>query len=364
MRILDKWRRLPSPDPTFHTLDILRGLAALWIALFHSMPDYAYTLGASSTGDFLFGMIMNSRGVDMFFVISGYCIASSGFRHSNSPLGFLKQRVRRIYPTYWMSIVFGAIVVSLITLSGYGNTASFPSLPGILVSLPLLFANQIEFNGAYWSLVHEVHFYFVAFLALAVFRRHFIFALDIVLIVWITLAFLRINVDTAPSWSPILLTQSTFFTFYCGCLVFRVIRDINRPLVLYHLMMLGVCFSSMPHNPFVVSLTLFLFALRVFDGKILSTRGLIPLYFLGQISYSLYVTHIQVGPRIMGFLSRMIPLDNSSVWMLLIFVAMPTTIGVAYLFYLYFERPFVSRFALQKDSGRRAVAAGDPPCQR
>jgi peptidoglycan/LPS O-acetylase OafA/YrhL len=57
-------------------------------------------------------------------------------------------------------------------------------------------------------------------------------------------------------------------------------------------MMLGVCFSSMPHNPFVVSLTLFLFALRVFDGKILSTRGLIPLYFLGQISYSLYVTHI------------------------------------------------------------------------
>jgi len=129
-------------------------------------------------------------------------------------------------------------------------------------------------------------------------------------------------------------------------------------------MMLGVCFSSMPHNPFVVSLTLFLFVLRVFDGKILSTRGLIPLYFLGQISYSLYVTHIQVGPRIMGFLSRMIPLDNSSVWMLLVFVAMPPTIGVAYLFYLYFERPFVSRFALQKDSGRRAVATGDPQCQR
>jgi hypothetical protein len=62
-----------------------------------------------------------------------------------------------------MSIVFGAIVVSLITLSGYGNTASFPSLRRILVSLPLLFANQIVFNGAYWSLVHEVHFYFVGF---------------------------------------------------------------------------------------------------------------------------------------------------------------------------------------------------------
>ena len=65
-RLLDRWLSLPSPSLRFHSLDILRGLAALWVALFHTLPDYAYSRGTSTIGDFLFEVIRNCRGVEMF----------------------------------------------------------------------------------------------------------------------------------------------------------------------------------------------------------------------------------------------------------------------------------------------------------
>ena len=227
-RILDRWLSLPSPGLTFHSLDILRGLAALWVALFHSMPDYAYTEGTSSIGDCLFKAIMNTRGVDMFFVISGYCISGSALKNSESPQNFLEKRIRRIYPTYWISIVFGAVIVSLITLSGLGKSADWPVFSEILVSLPLLVENQIGFNGVYWSLVHEVHFYLIAYIALAFFRKHFMFVFDAVLLVWIASGFLEMNPASVPVLGAVSLTRHTFFTFYCGSLVFRTIHDVRQ----------------------------------------------------------------------------------------------------------------------------------------
>lgn len=142
-QLCSKWLSLPSPALRFHSIDILRGLAALWVALFHSLPTYAYTYGTSRIGDYVVDMIVNCRGVEMFFVISGYCISCSAFKNRESPVIFLKQRIRRIYPTYWWSVIFGALVVSSIAWSGYGESADWPHLPSILISLPLLANNQI-----------------------------------------------------------------------------------------------------------------------------------------------------------------------------------------------------------------------------
>lgn len=257
-----------------------------------------------------------------------------------------------------MSILFGAAVVSLITMSGYGETADWPDFPNILVSLPLLAQNQLAFNGVYWSLVHEVHFYLIALAALVVFRRHFTVLFDAVFILWITFFQFGISPDSVLALRMVSFTQYTFFSFYCGCLVFRTMHDINKPILFYHLLMFALYFSLWPNSTFTLQLVILLFILRLFDGKIAAFKPLAPLFFLGQVSYSLYLTHIQIGPRIMGLLSRILPMSNSLIWAFLVLVAMPATLGVAYLFYTYFERPFVNRAS---GASERAGVGKDHP---
>lgn len=58
---------------TYHLLDASRGFAALWVVMLHvsllGLPQPIYEFSS-------FGLL----GVQMFFVISGYCIANAALR--------------------------------------------------------------------------------------------------------------------------------------------------------------------------------------------------------------------------------------------------------------------------------------------
>lgn len=95
--------------PPYRMLDAWRGVAALWVVLLHvrlettPAPLYLFSAGGH-------------LGVPMFFVISGYCIASAATRSLNSPRPvrhFLTARVRRIYPPYFLASLV-AIALSLL----------------------------------------------------------------------------------------------------------------------------------------------------------------------------------------------------------------------------------------------------------
>ena len=81
----------------FDLLDAFRGLAALAVVIHHVI--------GSQNHSFQFGQ----PAVMVFFVISGYCIASAADACQRRGLGFLQfmwRRVRRIYPPYLLSLVF------------------------------------------------------------------------------------------------------------------------------------------------------------------------------------------------------------------------------------------------------------------
>ena len=84
-------------------LDVVRGSSVLLVVLFHLrylVMESAPILAAFSRYGYL--------GVAIFFVVSGYVItlsAESNLASGKSPLDFLRNRLRRVYPVYWVSIL-------------------------------------------------------------------------------------------------------------------------------------------------------------------------------------------------------------------------------------------------------------------
>jgi sugar transferase EpsL len=127
----------------FESLQILRGIAASIVVIFHEF---------GATGLFQYGVY----GVDLFFVLSGFIIlyihhADIGVKKALRP--FLIKRIIRIFPTYWL-VTFAYIV--LVTL--FGHTISITYM---LKSLFLLPQDILPVVGVAWTLQYEFLFYMI-----------------------------------------------------------------------------------------------------------------------------------------------------------------------------------------------------------
>lgn len=151
-----------TATPRVHVLDGLRGLAVAIIVVYH-LHEYIPQLWPGRTA---FGETGRTAhvlgflwiGVDLFYVLSGFFIGSAVLRPVVwNPLAFLKSRLTRILPAYYISIV-----VTLVLL----DPGMVSSLVGwIHISMHLLMLHNLQewtmfsINGPYWTLGVEFAFY-------------------------------------------------------------------------------------------------------------------------------------------------------------------------------------------------------------
>ena len=147
----------------------LRGIAALLVVFVHFPTPLARFCG--------------SIGVDIFFFISGFIIFisidKSGYH--NKPFTFLKKRLLRIIPLYFL--VTALFVLMHITLNSFHEERGlkFPIDMSIGTVLKSCFFIPISYDGMYrdplvflgWSLNFEMLFYILTFFFLVIFRKHF-----------------------------------------------------------------------------------------------------------------------------------------------------------------------------------------------
>lgn len=98
-------------------------------------------------------------GVPFFFMISGYVIFFS--IHNKSASDFLIARCIRLYPLYWLGLLF---TTSFILIWGSVNGFSV-TLKEFLVNITMLqdLVHIKNIDGVYWTLIYELKFYFVVF---------------------------------------------------------------------------------------------------------------------------------------------------------------------------------------------------------
>ncbi|MCZ8370919.1 MAG: acyltransferase [Porphyrobacter sp.] len=162
-------------------IDAMRGLAAIAVVLYHARVEFWAGLSAVwrtygitiwpdaligyASAPFSFGWF----GVQVFFVLSGYCIhrrASQQFAASDQVavdwLLFYKRRALRIYPVYLAALMLTFLVSHIEFLRGveirdvdrsaYAFFVSVLSLQGII-------APMYSWNGVFWTLSIEIHLY-------------------------------------------------------------------------------------------------------------------------------------------------------------------------------------------------------------
>ena len=151
-------------------IQILRFLAALAVVAFHvlgappkgfEVPDSALTFALSYGG----------RGVDLFFVISGFVIFYATHSSKLTPAEFLRRRVERIVPLYFF-VIF-TVTMLAITLPAIFGTPDWYTPRHILKSLAFISFTDGDMPVVYvgWSLEYEMYFYLATALLMALTRE-------------------------------------------------------------------------------------------------------------------------------------------------------------------------------------------------
>jgi len=143
------------------SLDALRAIAALSVLSFHFR---AFTQVFNGVPFFANYAPLGMFGVDLFFVLSGFFICGAIIRAEQwSPRRFSIQRVRRIVPAYYFSV----LILVLTGIFTAGAALNWNKL-GLDVLEHLFFIHNLgerfrsTINGVYWTLGIEMSFYLLA----------------------------------------------------------------------------------------------------------------------------------------------------------------------------------------------------------
>jgi exopolysaccharide production protein ExoZ len=151
-------------------IQILRAIAALAVVFYHDgieTTNICNSIGTPCNYDFWVGAF----GVPLFFIISGFIMVMTSwnsFGQPGAPFSFIKRRITRIVPLYWLitTIAVIGIIISPAMLN-------VPVLDPLYISASYLFWPVTRINGLVrpianlgWTLNLEMMFYAVFTVAL------------------------------------------------------------------------------------------------------------------------------------------------------------------------------------------------------
>ncbi len=149
-------------------LDGIRAVAVLSVVIYHAWLDN----GQGGPAPLARALQMGAHGVDLFFVLSGFCLAYPYLRRVRTAGGaefplarFAAKRLSRIVPPYWLALF------AVVSLGLAGVFAKPPPLPDIVKQFFFLDGN-VQFAAVpFWTLPLEFRWYFIFPLALYAYVR-------------------------------------------------------------------------------------------------------------------------------------------------------------------------------------------------
>ena len=168
-----------SAAPRMHALDGVRAVAASLVVAHHmGASTAAYAL--NDAGHTLVGAILNgitAGGVELFFVLSGVVLARPYLRAKRpmNAVSYFSRRAKRLFPPFLMAWLLSGLSIYLATRfpTWWSQSERLPAfrLQDWLQQIGILYWGQKLYNNSWWSLSTEIAFYLVFPLAIPVFRR-------------------------------------------------------------------------------------------------------------------------------------------------------------------------------------------------
>lgn len=293
-------------------LQVLRGVAALLVFGLHAM----LIENKVGRGVVLIGPAgwIGSVAVDLFFALSGFImisITTGRFQNRAYAARFWLERFFRVYPTYW-AVSLPLLVVYLVK-PGIVNTSQGGQVD-LLASFLLLPQTILPLLSVGWTLVHEMYFYLVFTVAVAVlperWRAH-------LLLVWALVVVglgHGLQSPTQPAWLALVLDPLTLDFIAGGLAALMAPRlqqtgaGLGRSLMLMGVLGFAFMLWVVPQTLDTIFLNRWLRVMvcavpcsLLILGAVLSDRSGLHMPKLkrvfmkiGDVSYSFYLVHLLV----------------------------------------------------------------------
>ena len=353
-------------------LDGLRALAAIYVMLHHARLTVFYSDRQPDRSE---GLLIGWLGyghfaVDLFIVLSGFCLMIPVVRENGVLAGgitsFFKKRARRILPTYYAALVISVVFATTILSHKIGTIWDL-SLPvtkmGIVAHLLLLqnIHRSMEINSVFWSIAVECQIYLLFPLIVMAWRaigwqKTAVATIVISLTASILLQHTRLQGLTAHYLALFMFGMlGSTLSFSSMPVVSHYRKSIPWKGVSFTLFVLLVIICSFfPGwvSQYMISIDLLvgLCATTFIVAMSCDTENLPyhvlrwnPLVFIGTFSYSLYLLHMPLLQVLWQFVLVPLHISNMEKLLLLCLCGGPLVISVSYLFFLAFERPFISK---------------------
>ena len=339
------------------SLQCLRGFAAVSVVFYH----FSFSLPLWSDKSTSYAAEILSKGylgVDIFFVISGFILAWVGVLSRAEPANpgsFAIKRFFRIAPSYWVSMLFIAYLLSKSDPSGVDFLKMMFFIPLGNLQAPYY---SLLMNDVGWTLCYEIAFYLIFCISLFFGRFALAAAVSIILFfVFILPIFFGIlpsfdsNRDTQFSLVYLrLITNPMMLEFIPGIAAawgFYKFKDKIPTLFAWLIFALGVTLLIYGYlNVDKAKGFSFLGAalpagLVILGATIIEYRGMINfpkfLVWLGDVSFALYLTHWALR---WGIFEKYFPSPVTVIGIYGgIFVKMSIALGLSFFWKKYIEDP-------------------------
>jgi peptidoglycan/LPS O-acetylase OafA/YrhL len=368
--------------PRLEFLDGIRGICALYVALYHAVLftgngiEKTQFTGVLKPVTYL--LEFGHYSVAVFIVLSGFCLTIPVALSENRDLrgGFktyIKRRAFRILPPYYVALILSLLLIwALPLLQTPHDTAWDSKLPvnleGIVTHLLLVHNIHthwiFKINGPLWSVATEWQIYFTFPILLLLWRRYGLGVATAAAVIVGVLPELvlphRVSFWWLHPWYLGLFgigMAAAIVAFGAGAATEKVKRAASNGWLVGGLVLLVVAILA-ASKPLKLSLTftevmvgLAVSAVIVYytlkehamQGRPLLLRflnGKVAVG-LGAFSYSIYLIHSPVLAAINLYTLNLQMTDNVRLLFMLL-VAVPVSVLIAYVFYLLVERRFLN----------------------
>lgn len=310
MNATSKGDRAPDDSSRMLLIDCCRGLAAFLVVFQHCLymiaePKYFGTDPLNQA------VLFGGRGVDFFFVLSGFVISFAhwGDLGRTDRLGrYLTKRFTRVYPLLWV-VAIPSLCASWVLASAYVPAGWQENLNVAFTSLTLLPSQYAPQPNVAWTLKHEILFY--ALFAVVLWRPRLGLGM---LLAWAAACIAYATTAHTSNFLTDFLLSSYNLEFLVGITCGWILRTrrVPCPLVLSTVGAIGFFAAGLAYDPPPVehpwipnpttNIQLLYFGLSsalVILGlaQINLSRPIVPprvLVLLGAASYSIYLVHVPV----------------------------------------------------------------------
>ncbi len=380
-------RSIASTANRLVSIDALRGIAALGVVLYHAV----HQTGSAVPGNLFrypvkliqflssFGYI----GVFLFFVISGFCIHLQWAKTraaGNTPQinfgPFWRRRIRRLYPPYLITLAGFLVMMAFTTGIDVTHFFVYDIVMHVLMLHNLDPQTCYSINGVFWTLAIEEQLYLAYFLLLflrtrwgwgptllicALARVAWFYGMHFVWLKtgagipvpeaaashWFTWALGAIAVEasfglvTIPKWCRNIWLGAAAIVIASAT---SIILPVTQKDTLMHDAAWLLMHPAWGFGFFIV-VNRFVQAEKSWASELLKPRVLAACAAIGVFSYSLYLTHELVIMQSWWFVIKGLPpMINTFL------IVTPATIVFAWLFFLFFEKPFMRKAVPSSES--------------